>query len=73
GPATEVAERFAAGAKGEITLVVGPASVPAEPEPDEALAAVAMLVRGGSSRKTAADVVSRLTGVPRKRLYDASL
>jgi 16S rRNA (cytidine1402-2'-O)-methyltransferase len=73
GPASEVAERFAAGAKGEITLVIGPASVAAEPEPDEALAAVATLVRGGSSRKTAADVVSRLTGVPRKRLYDAFL
>ncbi len=39
----------------------------------EALEAVADLVRAGSSRKAAADAVSRLTGVPKKRLYDASL
>ena len=72
GPAEEVAERFAEGTKGEITLVVGPAAVDVEAG-DEGLAAVAELVRGGASRKLAADVVSRLTGAPKKRLYDASL
>jgi 16S rRNA (cytidine1402-2'-O)-methyltransferase len=71
GPARAVAERFADGAKGEITLVVGPAEAAGDEE--AAHAAVAALVRGGTSRKTAADVVSRLTGVARKRLYDASL
>ena len=72
GSARAVAKRFAKGTKGEITLVIGPAAV--EPEADdEVLAAVAELVRSGASRKLAAEVVSRLTGVPKKRLYDASL
>ena len=73
GSAAEVAERFSEGAKGEITLVVGPAAVETKASEDEALAAVSDLVRGGTSRKAAAEVVSRLTGVPKKRLYDASL
>jgi 16S rRNA (cytidine1402-2'-O)-methyltransferase len=73
GPASEVADRFAEGAKGEITLVVGAGEVEAKADEDEALAAVADLLRAGTSRKTAAEVVSRLTGVPKKRLYDTSL
>ena len=73
GPASEVAERLAEGVKGEITLVIGPADVEPEVDESEALEAVADLVRAGSSRKAAADAVSRLTGVPKKRLYDASL
>jgi 16S rRNA (cytidine1402-2'-O)-methyltransferase len=73
GPASEVAERFADGAKGEITLVVGPGDVEAVTDVDDAHAAVADLLRAGTSRKTASEVVSRLTGVPKKRLYDTSL
>ncbi|HEX7256400.1 MAG TPA: 16S rRNA (cytidine(1402)-2'-O)-methyltransferase [Gaiellaceae bacterium] len=73
GPAAEVAERFAEGAKGEITLVIGPSSVAGDVDEEAALDAVATLVRGGTSRKAAAEVVSRLTGASRKRLYDASL
>jgi 16S rRNA (cytidine1402-2'-O)-methyltransferase len=73
GPASDVAKRFADGAKGEITLVVGPADVESATDEHEALQAVADLLRGGTPRKAAADVVSRLTGVPKKRLYDASL
>ena len=73
GPAAEVAERLAEGVKGEITLVIGPAAVEPGVDESEALEAVADLVRAGSSRKAAADAVSRLTGVPKKRLYDASL
>jgi hypothetical protein len=34
---------------------------------------VAELLAAGTPRRTAADVVSRLTGVARKRLYDGSL
>ena len=73
GPASEVAERLAEGVKGEITLVIGPADVEPEVDESDALKVVADLVRAGSSRKAAADAVSRLTGVPKKRLYDASL
>lgn len=73
GSAAEVSERFAGGTKGEITLVVAPAKVAPAVAEGEAVDAVAALLRGGASRKAAADVVSRLTGVPRNRLYDASL
>ena len=42
-------------------------------DPAEAARAVADLVAAGAPRKAAADVVARLTGVPRNRLYRASL
>jgi 16S rRNA (cytidine1402-2'-O)-methyltransferase len=74
GPAAEVAERFADGTKGEITIVIGPFEAAAEvADEGEALRAVAELVAGGTPRRTAAEVVSRLTGIPRNRLYRASL
>jgi 16S rRNA (cytidine1402-2'-O)-methyltransferase len=74
GSAAEVAERFAEGAKGEITIVIGPSEAAGEvADEGEALRAVAELVAGGTPRRTAADVVSRLTGIPRNRLYRASL
>lgn len=74
GPASEVAEHFADGTKGEITLVIGPSPVVEEvADEGEALRAVAELIAGGTPRRTAADVVSRLTGIPRNRLYRASL
>ena len=74
GSAVAVAERFDTAPKGEITLVVGPAAVAAtEPAEDDALAAVGELVEAGVPRKRAAEIVSRLTGVARKRLYDGSL
>ena len=73
GPASDVADRFADGTKGEITVVIGPGVVQGVADQDDALAAVADLLRSGTSRKTAAEVVSRLTGVPKKRLYDSSL
>ncbi len=50
GTAAELAARFAEPPKGEITLVIGPASV-AEPDDGEALAAVAELVAAGVPRK----------------------
>jgi 16S rRNA (cytidine1402-2'-O)-methyltransferase len=74
GTATEVAARFAESPKGEITLVVGPAAVTgSEPAEDDALAAVSELVDAGVPRKRAAEIVSRLTGVARNRLYRGSL
>ena len=73
GSATEVAERFAEGTKGEVVLVIGPSQADEPRDDPAALAAVAELVRAGSSRRAAAEVVARLTGVSRRRLYDASL
>jgi 16S rRNA (cytidine1402-2'-O)-methyltransferase len=73
GPAAEAAARFAAAPKGEITLVLGPPSAPPAADEDEALRAVAELVDAGVPRKRAAELVSRLTGVARNRLYRGSL
>lgn len=74
GTAAELAARFAEPPKGEITLVIGPAAVAvSEPAEDDALAAVSELVEAGVPRKRAAEIVSRLTGVARNRLYRGSL
>ena len=43
------------------------------PDGGEALEAMAELVGAGVRRRQAADIVSRLTGVPRNRFYDSSL
>jgi 16S rRNA (cytidine1402-2'-O)-methyltransferase len=72
GTAAELAERFALPPKGEITLVIGPAAV-REVDEAGALAAVAELVDAGLSRKRAAELVARLTGAARNRLYRGSL
>jgi 16S rRNA (cytidine1402-2'-O)-methyltransferase len=71
GTAAEVSERFRRPPKGEITLVVAGASVGVDDR--AALKAVAELLASGTPRRAAADVVSRLTGVPRNRLYRDSL
>jgi 16S rRNA (cytidine1402-2'-O)-methyltransferase len=74
GSAAQLAQRFSEPPKGEITVVVGAAPVePRDAEESAALEAVAELVAAGAPRKTAAEVVARLTGVPRNRLYSGSL
>ena len=71
GTAAELAARFSEPPKGEVVLVLGAADLVRD---DEApLAAVAELVEAGLPRRRAADVVSRLTGVARNRLYRGSL
>jgi 16S rRNA (cytidine1402-2'-O)-methyltransferase len=72
GTAAEVSERFLEPPKGEITLVIGPGRA-VEPDADTAVAAVAELVEAGVSRKHAAELVARLTGIARNRLYSGSL
>jgi 16S rRNA (cytidine1402-2'-O)-methyltransferase len=74
GSAVELAERFAEGAKGEITLVFGPGEGARAPRTDAAaLAAVAELVAAGTPRRVAAEVVASLTDVSRNELYRGSL
>jgi 16S rRNA (cytidine1402-2'-O)-methyltransferase len=74
GRAEEVASRFAEPPKGEITLVVGPGSgVPGGEALSGALEAMSDLVAAGTPRKAAAEVVARLTGVPRNDLYRSTL
>jgi 16S rRNA (cytidine1402-2'-O)-methyltransferase len=72
GTAREVVDRFAEPPKGEITLVIGGGE---RAGPDDALALEAMreLAELGVGRGRAAELVARLTGVPRNRLYRASL
>jgi 16S rRNA (cytidine1402-2'-O)-methyltransferase len=73
GPARVIASRYAEAPRGEITLVLAPGGVAVEREPAEAVAAVEWLLARGIGRRDAAEVVSRLTGVPRNRLYRTSL
>jgi 16S rRNA (cytidine1402-2'-O)-methyltransferase len=73
GPARELAERFAEPPKGEVTLVIGAGRAEGKTDPGAAVAAVAQLVHEGVGRREAADIVSRLTGLPRNRLYRESL
>jgi 16S rRNA (cytidine1402-2'-O)-methyltransferase len=72
GPAHAVAPRFADPPKGEITLVFGPAAPVAIPD-QVGHEAVTELVGAGLPRKQAAELVARLTGLPRNRLYRGSL
>ena len=74
GTPAEVLARFREPPKGEITVVLAPAAIAAsDAQADEAAAAVAELVAAGLSRRDAADLVSRLTSIPRGRLYQRSL
>jgi 16S rRNA (cytidine1402-2'-O)-methyltransferase len=71
GNARELAERYGAAApKGEVVLVVGPAS-PSEPDLAPAVEAVRRLVDSGAKPRVAASVVGELTGVPANALYRA--
>jgi 16S rRNA (cytidine1402-2'-O)-methyltransferase len=72
GTAVEVAARVTEPPKGEITLVLGELE-PVLGDEGDALAAVAELVHAGAGRRQAVDVVSRLTGLARNKLYRASL
>jgi 16S rRNA (cytidine1402-2'-O)-methyltransferase len=73
GTAAELALRFDSPPKGELTLVLGPATVLDEAASTDALVAVGELVAAGVSRRRAAEIVSGLVGVPRNRLYEESL
>ena len=73
GTAAKLAERFLEPPKGEITLVIGPGAAAVGVGEATALAAVAELVEVGLPRRRAAEIVSRLTGLSRNRLYAGSL
>jgi 16S rRNA (cytidine1402-2'-O)-methyltransferase len=74
GTARDLASRFGEPPKGEVTLVVGPAAKAVDGvRRQEALAAVAELVAAGVPRRSAVDLVARLTGTARNSLYRESL
>jgi 16S rRNA (cytidine1402-2'-O)-methyltransferase len=71
GTASELAARYAsAEPRGEIVVVVAPAS-PATADEGPAVDAVRRLVEAGAKARPAAAVVSELTGVPANTLYRA--
>lgn len=74
GTAADLAARYAgAEVKGEIVLVVGPATAPADGEEDlgPALDALRDLVAAGAKPRPAAKVVASLTGASANALYRA--
>ena len=73
GTLVELADRFAEPPRGEVTLVLGPSDVEGASQDEAARAAVSDLVEAGASRRTAAEVVARLTGASRNALYRGSL
>jgi len=73
GSAGELARRFEREPKGEITLVIGPASAESDEEDEAATAAVLELIGAGLPRRHAVELVAKLTGVARNRLYGRSL
>ena len=74
GSAQQVAARFMEPPKGEITVVLGPSAGGKDAASEsDAVAAVGELVEAGLPRRHAADLVSRLTGISRNKLYKASL
>jgi 16S rRNA (cytidine1402-2'-O)-methyltransferase len=72
GTAAEVGAQASEPPKGEVTLVLGEIE-PEVGDEEDAREAVAELVEAGVGRRQAADVVARLTGLSRNRLYRASL
>jgi 16S rRNA (cytidine1402-2'-O)-methyltransferase len=69
GSLADLADRFATAPKGEVTLVLAAAARPAG-DIDVPADALAELAQAFGSRRVAA-LASRLTGVPRNRLYQA--
>jgi 16S rRNA (cytidine1402-2'-O)-methyltransferase len=71
GEVAEIAARYAESPpKGEVVLVVGPATS-AAPDLGPAVAALRRLVEAGAKPRPAAKVVAELTGAPANALYEA--
>jgi 16S rRNA (cytidine1402-2'-O)-methyltransferase len=72
GSARELAERFSAGARGEITLVIEGRSEPVSTElsEDELDASLQQLLDAGMSAKDAAAQVARETGMRKQTVYN---
>ena len=77
GTALEVVERLAETVKGEVVLVLEPwgaqGSMPAGVSTQTVLGALEDLVRAGVGVKRAAGIVSSLTGVPQRELYQEAV
>ncbi len=73
GTLSELAARFAAGARGEVTLVVAPPSAaPSQPEPQEPLEVeLGRRLAAGEAPTAIAREVARARGLPRSEVYAA--
>lgn len=69
----DLSARFAEPPKGEVTVVLAPTIASVSTAEPAAASAVDELVAAGVPRRQAADVVSRLTGTSRRRLYADTL
>ena len=68
--AAQLSRRFASGTRGEIVLVVGAGGEPTGAgDLEGAREAVRRLVEAGAKRRSAAQVVASLTGLPTNQLY----
>ena len=72
GRLSQLAERFAGGARGEVTVVVGGA-VSAAPSEEDVDARIRVLVKQGLPAREVAARVAAATGVPRRRAYARAL
>jgi 16S rRNA (cytidine1402-2'-O)-methyltransferase len=73
GTLAELVMMAQGGVRGEVTLVVGGATEPAEAVTDEVLAAaVVELVAAGGSRRDAVDAVAARYGIARRVVYAAA-
>ncbi len=75
GTLATLATAAADGVRGEVTLVIAgaPTSALAQPEDHELAGRVADLVAAGSTKKAAIAEVARLTGTPKRTVYQAVL
>ncbi len=69
GRLSELAQRFADGARGEVTIVVEGAGAPEAPSDDDVELAIRECLASGASARDAAAEVSRTLGVPRRAVY----
>ena len=73
GSLPDLAQRFAAGARGEVTIVVGGAEPPATPDPAEVDAAIRAGLAAGESPRAVASRLARDAGLPRRTVYNRAL
>jgi 16S rRNA (cytidine1402-2'-O)-methyltransferase len=73
GPLSELAERFATGARGELTVVIGGAGRAAAADPAAIDAAIRAGLEAGESARAIAARLARDAGLPRRRVYNRAL
>ncbi|MGC6485350.1 MAG: 16S rRNA (cytidine(1402)-2'-O)-methyltransferase [Candidatus Puniceispirillales bacterium] len=59
--------------RGEIVLIIGPSAGPAAPDDDRLRAMLQRALADGNSRRDAADLVSKASGVARRKVYSLAL